>query len=99
MKDSNAVHRHLQCVGRNLRQHRDDALAHVGRTYVDRDGSILLDLDAGAFFGTRRAALDEATQRDAVVLALDEPPLQRLLSIPSEFGEATVQSDLIVAAV
>jgi hypothetical protein len=49
--------------------------------------------------GTGGAALDEATEPDTVVTALDQPAIERRFFVPSELGEALLERLGIVAAV
>ncbi len=92
-------HRHIERVGGDLPAHRLQALADAGRADIHRDRTVGFDVDAGVLLGAGRAALHEATERDAVIAPVNELALERELVAPLEFGEATVECHSVVAAV
>src|SRR6185312_5625781 len=76
-----------------------DALPDGGRTEEHRERRIVVEHDLGGLLRAGGAALNEATERDAVIAAVDQLTLQLLLLVPADLGEAAIERRLIVAAV
>ena len=100
MEDAgDAVHRHFERIRRDLREHGLDALADRRGAHEHRDRAVAIDLEPRRLLGAGGAAFDEAADGETVMAAVDEPALQLGFRRPAEFGEATVERNLIVAAV
>src|SRR5215472_18534522 len=93
------VNRHAESVGCDLRDDRLQSLTHRRRADIDGDRTVGLQLQACILPGPRAAALDKAADRNAVVAAVDQFPLQLLFFLPAELGEAAVECVSIVASV
>ena len=96
---ADAVERHLQRIGSNLREDRLDPLPDTRRADIDRDRAVGLQHHAGVLARAGRTALDVATHRQAVVTAVDQLALQRGLLAPADLGQAAVERDAVVAGV
>ena len=99
VEDADAFHGHAQRIGGDLHADGLQALAEVGRTDVGADRAVRLDRQARMLARSGRAALDEAAHAQTMVDPVDQLALQRGLLLPSDFREAAVQGDLVVAAV
>ena len=97
--DADAFERQLQCVGGDLPQDGLDPLPDRRGADIDRDSAIGLDRDTGALARSRRAALDEAGDAEAMIASLDQPALQRFLLAPARLRDAAVEGAGIIAAV
>src|SRR5581483_3875054 len=69
---ADALDRHFQRVGSDLRIDRLDALPDRRGPHIDRDGAVVVDLEPRAFLRAGGAAFDEAGHADAVILAVDQ---------------------------
>ena len=96
---ADALHRQFERIGGDLREHRLDALPDRRRADIDRDRAVGLELEPHVLARAGAAALEVATDADAVIAAVDQPALQRRLLAPAEFGEAAVERHAIIAAV
>ena len=86
-------------VGRDLAEHGFHPLADGRGSDRHDDHPVGGDRDLGVFARTRGAAFDETSDREAVVAAIDEAALQRLLLVPPRRVEAAVEKGLVGPAV
>src|SRR5437763_9470842 len=96
---ADAIHRHAERVGRDLREDGLEALAVGRRAGVDGERSIAVQHEPRALARTRRAALDIAADADAVVAAVDQLAAELGLLVPAELRQAALERRAVVAAV
>src|SRR5215471_7443409 len=99
MQDTNLLVRHLGRVRRDLGHDGLQSLADRGRTKIHRQRAVRLQDQARLFLWSRGAALDEAPDREPMIITVDQPAAELFLSLPIELSKAPIEHRVVVATV
>ena len=99
VQDADAFERQSKRVGGHLRKGRFDALPERRRPDPEQYLPIGFDGETRVLGRSTATALHEAGDGDAMITPVDQSSLQRLLVLPAEFREATVQGRVVVAEI
>ncbi len=98
MQDAHLGERQLQRLGGDLCERGLEPLPQHRGADIDRDRAVGLDRGARILLAGA-AALHEGCCGDPLIAAVDEPALQRLLCLPVDLGERTLEGRMVVAGV
>ena len=98
VQNAHALERQLERVGGDLRQGGLEPLPQHRRAHAHGHRAVALDRDARVLLA-RAAALHERNGSEAMVAAVDQPTLQRLLLRPADLAQHALEGRVIVAGV
>jgi hypothetical protein len=96
---ANLVDGQAKCIGGDLRHDRFEALPDGSGGDIHGDRTVGLEVEPRRFLRPGAGALDKARDRDAVVAAVDQPPLQTAFLVPAELDEAAIERLAVIPAV
>src|SRR5882757_5276944 len=96
---ANTINRYFECVSRDLREDRLDALADGGGAEIDRKCPVIVDFKPRRLLRAGGAALDETGNAETVIATVGQSAAELRLVIPADFLKALLERNPIVAAV
>src|SRR5215475_2959436 len=96
---ADALNRHFERIGGDLRKDRLDALTHGGRAEIDRKCPIIVDFEPCRLLWAGGAALDEAGNAETMIAAVDQAAAELCLLVPADFLEASIERGPVFATV
>src|SRR5437764_871660 len=99
MNVADALHRHFECIGGDLREDGLDALTDRSRAQKNRIRAVIVDFEPRRLLRAGRAALDETGNAEPMIFAVDQSAAKLCPLIPADFRKTLVERGPVVAAV